>query len=163
MTNMPQLHFREAKAADLPAIVHMLANDPLGAKREHDSDPLAPSYINAFERIDNDVNAHLFVVEQDKKIIGVAQLNILHYLTYQGGSRALIEGVRIAESHRHQGIGQQLFEYLIQQARQHHCHVVQLTTDKARPEALHFYQKLGFVDSHIGLKLHLKPMQHQAS
>ncbi|MDR4304644.1 GNAT family N-acetyltransferase, partial [Bacillus mycoides] len=32
---------------------------------------------------------------------------------------------------------------------------VQLTTDKERQEALHFYKKLGFKDSHEGLKLFL--------
>ena len=34
--------------------------------------------------------------------------------------------------------------------------VLQLTTDKSRPEALSFYEQLGFVSSHHGMKLKLE-------
>lgn len=33
------------------------------------------------------------------------------------------------------------------------CEMVQLTTDKERKEALRFYERIGFVASHEGLKL----------
>lgn len=33
---------------------------------------------------------------------------------------------------------------------------LQLTTDKKRPEAFKFYEKLGFIASHEGMKLHFK-------
>ncbi len=34
------------------------------------------------------------------------------------------------------------------------AHLIQLTTDKKRPDALKFYEKLGFKASHEGMKLH---------
>jgi len=37
------LHYRDAVADDLPAIVALLADDPLGAQREDAALPLAPS------------------------------------------------------------------------------------------------------------------------
>jgi GNAT superfamily N-acetyltransferase len=83
------------------------------------------------------------------------QLTYIPQLTYQGGWRALIEGVRIARAERSQGLGRQMFEWAIGRARARGCHMVQLTTDKARPDALRFYQALGFVASHDGMKLHL--------
>ena len=83
------------------------------------------------------------------------QLTRIPYLTYQGGWRALVEGVRVASSRRGQGLGQQLLEEAIRRARTHGCHLVQLTTDKARPEALRFYESLGFIATHEGMKLHL--------
>ena len=83
------------------------------------------------------------------------QLTIIPYLTYQGGKRALIEAVRIDRSCRGEGLGQKMFQWAIHKAKDEGCHVVQLTTDKKRPDALAFYQRLGFIASHEGMKLHL--------
>jgi GNAT superfamily N-acetyltransferase len=146
---------RKATENDLSSIVKLLANDPLGMKRECYQDPLPESYRCAFSEINVDKNNFLAVVEEDNKIIGTLQLTFITYLTYQGGKRALIEGVRIDESYRGKGLGKKLFEWAIEKSREEKCHVVQLTTDKSRPEALEFYMKLGFSASHEGLKLHL--------
>ncbi|MES1952491.1 transcriptional regulator [Salinisphaera sp. S4-8] len=62
------------------------------------------------------------------------------------------EGVRIAGSRRGQGLGRKLFEWAIERAEEHGCRLIQLTTDKQRPDALRFYESLGFVASHEGLK-----------
>jgi GNAT superfamily N-acetyltransferase len=148
--------FRRARADDLPAIVHLLADDPLGAKRERYASPLPESYDQAFAAIDADPNNELIVVERARgAIIGVLQLTFIPSITYQGGWRALVEGVRVAAPYRSTGIGRQLFEWAIERARQRGCHLVQLTTDKARPDAIRFYESLGFVASHEGMKLHL--------
>jgi len=64
------------------------------------------------------------------EIIGTLQLTFIQYLIYQGGIRAQIEAVRIHEEHRGKGIGQPLFEWAIQRAKDKRAHVVQLTTDK---------------------------------
>lgn len=48
-----------------------------------------------------------------------------------------------------------MIEWAIDQCRERGCGLVQLTTDKARSDALRFYQSLGFADSHEGLKLSL--------
>jgi len=88
-------------------------------------------------------------------IVGTMQLSFLPYLTYRGGWRMQIEAVRIASGHRGAGIGERLFRWAIERARERGCHLVQLTTDKARPDALRFYERLGFRASHEGMKLHL--------
>jgi GNAT superfamily N-acetyltransferase len=93
---------------------------------------------------------------QGARVVGVLQLTCIPSLTYQGGWRALIEGVRVDSGERSQGLGKTLFEWAIARARERGCHMVQLTTDKARPDAKRFYESLGFVASHEGLKLHLK-------
>ena len=147
---------RKATEKDLSSIVKLLANDPLGKKRENYQEPLPESYRKAFTEINVDKNNFLIVVEENDAIIGVLQLTLIPYLTYQGSKRALIEGVRIDESYREKGLGKKLIEWAIEKAREQGCHMVQLTTDKSRPEALEFYKKLGFSASHEGLKLHLK-------
>lgn len=147
---------RQAIENDLPAIVQMIANDELGKLREDYQVPLPQKYHDAFELIKTDANQELVVMENESgQIIGTLQLSFIQYLTYQGGIRAQIEAVRVLEKYRGKGIGRQLFEWAIQRAIEKGAHIVQLTTDKKRPEAIQFYEKLGFTSSHLGMKLHL--------
>ena len=147
--------FRKATKKDLPFIVQLIADDKLGVQREDYQKPLPNSYLKAFDNISNDPNQELIVVENDNtEIIGTLQLTFIQYLTYQGGIRAQIEAVRIHKKFRGKGLGKQLFTWAIDRAKQRHAHVLQLTTDKKRPEALAFYKGLGFIDSHEGMKLH---------
>lgn len=147
---------RKAKINDLIYIVEMLANDKLGNLREDFQKPLHKKYYEAFDNIISDPNQELSVMEDiSGQVIGTLQLSFIQYLTYKGGIRAQIEAVRIHEDYRGQGIGQRLFEWAIQRAKEKGAHVVQLTTDKKRPEAISFYDKLGFKASHEGMKLHL--------
>jgi GNAT superfamily N-acetyltransferase len=90
-------------------------------------------------------------------VVGVLQLTFIPSITYRGGWRALIEGVRVAAAIRSGGVGRQLVEWAIARARERGCHVVQLTSDKSRVDAIRFYERLGFVASHEGLKLSLRP------
>ena len=152
----PAIEFRRATQDDVTLIVRMLADDPLGAQREAYAEPLPERYHRAFEAIDRDSNNELVVAEIDGEIAGVLQITFIPYLTYQGGWRALIEGVRVAADWRSRGVGRRLFEWAIARARQRGCHLVQLTSDKARPDAIRFYQNLGFEATHEGLKLHLE-------
>lgn len=134
----------------------MLADDAIGAQRENYRIPLPQAYIDAFAAIDQDPNNELVVADTAaRRVIGVLQLTFIPYLTYQGGWRALIEGVRVAAEYRAGGVGRQLLLWAIARARERGCHMVQLTSDKARPQAIRFYQGLGFVATHEGLKLHL--------
>ena len=145
--------FRRAVRADLEDIVRLLADDPLGAKREEYVLPLPERYHTAFETIDRDPNQELVVVDFEGRVVGVLQLTYIPYITYRGGWRALIEGVRVDSSLRSSGIGRKLFAWAIERARDQGCHMVQLTSDKTRPDAIRFYESLGFVASHEGMKL----------
>ena len=151
-----EISFRKAARADVREIVRLLADDPLGAKRERYELPLPASYLVAFDAIESDPNNELVVACLGRRIVGVLQLTFIPYLTYQGSWRALVEGVRVDSSARSAGIGKALFKWTINRARERGCHLIQLTTDKFRPDALRFYETLGFVASHEGMKLHLK-------
>ena len=148
--------FREAADRDLAAIVTMLADDALGATRERPGEPLDAAYLDAFAAIERDPNNELVVVETDGGLAGVMQLTFIPYLSHTGAWRCLIEGVRIARSHRGQGLGGRMIRWAIERARQRDCRLVQLTSDKQRPDALRFYGALGFVASHEGFKLKLQ-------
>jgi GNAT superfamily N-acetyltransferase len=117
---------------------------------------LPGSYYAAFEAIERDPNNELIVAETaDGQLAGMLQLTFIPYLTYRGGWRALVEGVRVVAQMRSRGVGRRLFEWAIERARERGCHMIQLTSDKARPDAIRFYESLGFVASHEGMKLHL--------
>jgi ribosomal protein S18 acetylase RimI-like enzyme len=147
--------FRRARAEDVPAIVHLLADDPLGRTRERDETPPPASYAQAFAAIDADANQELVVAGRGPRVVGVLQLTYLPSLTHQGSWRAQIEGVRVDAAERSRGLGRALFEWAIARSRERGCALLQLTTDKTRPDARRFYEGLGFVASHEGMKLRL--------
>ena len=152
---MSVIEFRTATEVDLPVLVDLLADDPLGSTRESATEALSPAYLDAFREITGDPNHELLVADLDGDVAGFLQLSYLPHLTYTGRWRAQIEGVRVEPSRRSQGVGRALIEEAISRARARDCHLVQLTTDRRRPDALRFYTKLGFDASHEGLKLHL--------
>jgi len=153
------LTVRRATRADVPAIVAMLADDHLGATREVAGTNVPASYLDAFEAIDADPHQELVVAELDGEAVGTMQLTFIPYLTYRGGWRAQIEAVRIASTRRGDGLGHEFFAWAINRARLRGCHLVQLTTDKRRGDAHRFYEALGFVASHEGMKLDLRQEQ----
>lgn len=150
-----RIQVRRATRTDLAALVAMLADDELGARRETAAAEVLPSYLAAFEAIDGDPHQELVVAEIEGAPVGTLQLTFIPHLTYQGGWRAQIEAVRVASTHRDSGLGRQLLAWAIERARERGCHLVQLTTDKRRADAQRFYADLGFVASHEGMKLHL--------
>ncbi|MFI6515116.1 GNAT family N-acetyltransferase [Spirillospora sp. NPDC050679] len=156
MRHDPEVTFREATRDDLPEIVRLLADDPLGATREAPGEVIPEAYLRAFAAIERDPNNTVLVAELDGTIAGTFQLTYIPGLTYTGGERAQIEGVRVAAEQRGRGIGQIMINWAIDQARARGCRVVQLTTDRQRPESVRFYQKMGFRPSHMGMKFHLK-------
>ena len=151
------MKFRKATENDLLAIVAMIADDEFGKKRENFQIPLPDEYLIAFENINSDENQELIVIENIKlEVIGTLQLSFIQYLTYRGGIRAQIEAVRIRKDQRGTGLGTEMFEWAINRAKKRGAHLLQLTTDKKRPDALRFYENLGFNASHEGMKMHLK-------
>lgn len=155
MSQEPKIIFRLAEERDVPFIVELLANDKLGALREDFRDPLPRSYAHAYERISQDPNQELTVAtDANGAVLGTFQLTLIPYLTYRGGIRAQIEAVRVRADQRGQGLGEKLLRHAIARAQERGAHLVQLTTDKQRPEAARFYEKLGFRATHEGMKLH---------
>ncbi|MFF1831634.1 GNAT family N-acetyltransferase [Paenarthrobacter sp. NPDC058040] len=144
---------RRARKDDLPAILRLLADDQLGAARESAED-LVP-YERAFDAIDVDP-AHLLVVgELRGEVVATFQLSYLPGLSRKGSWRSQIEAVRVSRELRGQGVGALMIQWAIDQARERGCTLVQLTTDKSRTAAHRFYERLGFVASHEGMKLTL--------
>ncbi len=151
---MTDVTFRAARAEDLPVIIALLADDMLGRNREA-ADADAPVYLAAFAAIDADPNLLLVVAESAGAVVGTMQLSFLPGLPRNGAWRGQIEAVRVAASRRGGGVGAQMINWAIARCRERGCAHVQLTTDRQRLDAHRFYDRLGFVPSHIGYKLQL--------
>ncbi|MBX4876156.1 GNAT family N-acetyltransferase [Rhizobium bangladeshense] len=148
--------FRLARLSDLAAIVRLLADDDLGGAREIVSDPVDARYLSAFAAIEADANQLLAVAtDATDQVVGCLHLSFLPGLSRTGMWRGQIESVRIARECRGSGLGAQFIEWALAQSIERGCGLVQLTSDKTRKDSIRFYEKLGFVASHEGLKRNL--------
>jgi ribosomal protein S18 acetylase RimI-like enzyme len=154
MATMSSITIRRARREDVKLIVAMLADDPLGRARERLEEPLPSSYFRAFEALDRDSNIQLVVAQgSDGIVVGCLQLCMLPGLSSQGASRALIEDVRVATDCRSRGIGEQMVQWAVTEARARGCKLVELLTHQTRVDAQRFYVRLGFTASHVGMTL----------
>lgn len=151
----PVALIRDARPQDLPDIVRLLADDMLGAARELVSDTLARAYVDAFAAVAADRRQVMLVAEVDGAVAGFLQLTVIPGLARRGAVRGQVESVRVDRQLRGQNIGEHLMRAAIGHARHRGCSIIQLTTDKSRVDAIRFYQRLGFVASHVGMKLEL--------
>jgi GNAT superfamily N-acetyltransferase len=152
---MPDLIFRRATEADVPAIIRLLADDMLGSSREATGAESLPQYLDAFRVADADANQFLLVVDDGSGIVGTLQLTFIAGLARGGLKRGLVEAVRVASDRRGEKIGEAMFAWVLEKCRHEKCGIVQLTTDKSRTDAHRFYDRLGFEPSHIGYKMKL--------
>jgi ribosomal protein S18 acetylase RimI-like enzyme len=150
---MPGITVRKARRDDVEAIVRMLVDDQLGATRDS-ADDLEP-YLRAFDAIDADPQQLLVVATSNDEPVATLQLTIIPGLARQGALRGQIEAVRVRSDHRSAGVGGDLVQWAVDESRRRGCALVQLTSDTSRTAAHRFYERLGFVASHTGFKLHL--------
>jgi GNAT superfamily N-acetyltransferase len=151
--DLDSLEIRPATIDDVPDIVAMLADDPLGATRETPDDLTV--YFEAFERVASDPRQQLVIASLAGRPAGTLQLMIIQGLARRGAIRAQIESVRVHRSLRGRGLGSELIRWAIEAARERGARIVQLTSDASRADAHRFYERLGFVNSHAGFKLQL--------
>jgi GNAT superfamily N-acetyltransferase len=150
---MTDITIRPARRDDVPAIVALLADDPLGRVREDAAD--LGAYLRAFDEVALQPGNFLLVAGRAGAVVGCLQLTVIPGLSRRGMKRGLIEAVRVGAGERGHGLGEQLVRHAVGLARGEGCGLVQLTSDKSRPDAHRFYERLGFVASHVGMKLDL--------
>lgn len=152
MTTPAELIIRDAMAADIPAVVGLLADDERGRKREVVADPLPQSYADAFAAITADPRSKLVVAEldRDRRAVGTMQLAFIPGMTYQGSERLIVMALFVAQDFRGQGIGEAMIHWAIDAAKARGCRFISINTHKSRERAHKFYKRLGFKPSHVG-------------
>lgn len=146
---------REARAADVPAIVAMFASDALGGHGDSTDPAELPRYTAAFTAISASPNDTLYVAEIDGEVVGTFQTTVITTLTGRGSSSLTIEAVHTRADRRGAGIGRAMIRHAIEEGRRRGVRLVQLTSNVARTDAHRFYEGLGFSRSHAGFKLKL--------
>lgn len=149
------LLIRPAAEDDLPAVVALLADDGLGKSRERPENPLPAAYVEAFHRMALQAGNLILVAELDAAVVGCLQLTLIHGISRLGATRAQVEGVRVATAARGRRVGERLMRAAMVRARANGATLMQLTTDHRRIDAHRFYERLGFVGSHLGMKKEL--------
>lgn len=148
------LLIRRALSADLPAVVRLFAIPEEGNRKNEDpSDPLPPCYAEALRRIADDPGNMLMVAELEGAVVGAFHLHVLQYVANRGGRIGQIENVIVEPLLRSRGVGEAMMRWAIEESRRQGCFRVQLTSNKVRKRAHRFYERLGFVATHEGMKL----------
>jgi GNAT superfamily N-acetyltransferase len=144
---------RRARPSDLEAVVGLLREDVI---REVDESQVpASAYADAFAEILCDAHQDLLVGECDGEVVATAQLTWVRHLTYVGGLMCSVESVRVRSDRRGHGLGGELMRHVLDLARDRGAARVELSTNARRVRARSFYEDLGFVASHVGMKLYL--------
>jgi GNAT superfamily N-acetyltransferase len=148
-----KLVIRSGRHSDLPAILELLAQDSFSPSPE----PTVPDqhHLSAFDTIAAHTDHEIVVGTIDDQVIATLQLSFIPGLSHQGAWRAQVEAVRVHRNFRKLSIGTAMMQWVIVRARERGCWLVQLTTNRARADAIRFYERLGFQASHVGMRLHL--------
>lgn len=149
------LTYRKAVEADLPFIVKVLTDDAVRATDDRPDEPFHPRYVAALRELEADPNQMMMLAMLGDETVGTIQLTFIPGISGLGTKRCLVEAVHISPAHRSKGLGTELIQWAIEQARQRGCGMVQLTSNKKRFDAHRFYERLGFLKSHEGFKYYL--------
>jgi len=149
------LTFRNATPADLRFIIELIVEDSVITTGDDPADAGHADYTNALAAIDADPNEEMIVVENDGDRIGCFQLSYLPGLMRRGMWRGQIEVVHVGDAWQNRGFGTQMMRWAVERCRARGCGLVQLTSNKKRPDAHRFYERLGFAKSHEGFKVYL--------
>ena len=144
---------REAVSTDLDQILALQREDVIREVREDDV-PVS-AYRAAFDEITADPRQQLLVGEVGGEVVATAQVTWIRRLTYVGGEMGVVESVRVRADLRGRGLGERLMRHVVHLARARGAVRVELTTNAQREAARRFYERLGFVGSHVGMKLYL--------
>lgn len=150
-----ELVIKKAEETDIEAILSIYADDDLAAQREDFSQPRPQAYFNAFKKIEANSTTKLYLVNVGNEAAATFQLHWLTYLSYKGGTRLLVENVFVKKGFTGKGIGKAVFQFIKEEAQKTNCYMVQLTTNKLRPDAKRFYESVGFTATHEGMKMFL--------
>lgn len=150
---MTSLLVRRALPEDLEEILELQAQDSMHYYEEPAE--VSANQRAAFDEIDSDVNQDLLVGELDGQIVCTAQVTWMRMLAADGGLYCQVEAVRTAPDMRGRGIGALLMDSIEGEARKRGAARIQLTSNKDRTRAHAFYERLGYVPSHLGMKKYL--------
>lgn len=152
----PSVTIRPAREEDVAAIVALLAADDIGGHGDTTDEAARADYLDAFRTLQQTPRETLYVAECEGEIVGTFQTLLTTTLSGRGGTSMIVEAVQTRSDMRGRGIGGQMIDFCLEEARRLGLRQVQLTSNAARTDAHRFYERLGFAKSHFGFKYKLK-------
>ena len=134
----------KATHSDISELVELLSSL---FEQEAEFEPNSEIQSKALGRVILDPKIGIIVIAKgDDKILGMVNL-LFTESTALGSKVALLEDMVVLSSSRGRGIGSQLIDYAISEAKKVGCKRITLLTDIENTKAQSFYQKKGFVKS----------------
>jgi GNAT superfamily N-acetyltransferase len=152
-------HVRPASAADLPAVLTILAETEAERPREAAPVPAEPSDRQeaAWERVMATTDLTVYLAETENEAVGTASMMLMPHVTYDCRPTAFIEAVVVKYAHRRRGVATLLLQQALNDARAASCLKVQLLSHKRHVSdgAHHLYQTMGFIPEAEGFRLYI--------
>ena len=134
----------KATHSDIPELVELLKSL---FEQEAEFEPNSETQSKALSKIILDPKIGIILIaKEDDKILAMVNL-LFTESTALGSKVALLEDMIVLSSSRGRGIGSQLIDYAISEAKKAGCKRITLLTDIENTKAQSFYQKKGFVKS----------------
>ena len=124
---------RDARPDDLEPLLHLLGEDSIREVAEDLSD-LTP-YARALDEILISDHGTVLVGELDGRPVATAQVTWQRRMMYRAGLVCQIESVRVLSALRGRGLGRQLIQWIVDDARSRGCARVELTSNAERHES----------------------------
>lgn len=137
------LLIREATLQDLPRVLALYTQPGLEDEQVLSEEQAREIYAQ-FARYPS---YRLFVAcdaGQPGLVRGSYALLIMHNLAHMGAPSAIVEDVVVDASCRSQGLGRQMMEHAMAEARSAGCYKLALSSNRRRERAHAFYDALGF-------------------
>jgi GNAT superfamily N-acetyltransferase len=152
-------HVRPASAADLPAVLTILAETQ--AERPGEAAPMVSQPSDrqeaAWERVMATTDLTVYLAETQSEAVGTASMMLMPHITYDCRPTAFIEAVVVKYAHRRRGVATLLLQEALNDARAASCLKVQLLSHKRHVSdgAHHLYQTMGFLPEAEGFRLYM--------
>lgn len=129
---------RAARGSDAPALV------PLYADWDHPADAaVVEAVLAAWSGHEDRV---ILVAEVGGELAGMAAVTAVPHLSNPGRGARLV-GLVVGRAHRRRGVASALLRAAEQQARWWGCDQVELTSNRSRTDAHHFYPACGYAET----------------
>lgn len=138
MKKTAQLVIREARSDECGLVLEFIRKI---AAYEKLADQVQASEAGLYQALFVNHDAFVIFGLIDDKVIAFA-LYYYHFSTFKGKKGLYLEDLFVDEDYRHQGVGKQLFHYLIQRAKTEKCGRMEWTCLNWNQSAIDFYQKL---------------------
>jgi GNAT superfamily N-acetyltransferase len=134
-TNLVRI--RKAKREDTPLILEMIKGI---AEYELLLDKVEANVITLEKELFDEGSASVIFASVGKLTVGFA-LYFYNFSTFKGRKGLYLEDLFVIPKYRKQGIGKQLFEYLIKEAKQKECGRMEWVCLNWNTSAIDFYRK----------------------